>query len=144
MKYIDTDAAITQILSNISIPENIKVIRDVKLPTVLSDEVSLNQIFRNLITNAIKYNDKENGYIEFGCKETNRSFIFSVKDNGIGIPDVEREKVFNLFYKTKDNKESHGVGLSIVKKSAEIIGGEISLDSEVGKGTIFYVEIPKE
>lgn len=144
MKYIDTDAIINQILNNTTIPENIKIIRETKLPTILSDEVSLNQIFRNLITNAVKYNDKENGYIEFDCKETNRSYIFSVRDNGIGIPEVEREKVFNLFYKTKNNKESHGVGLSIVKKSIEIIGGEISLESEVGEGTTFYVEIPKE
>ncbi len=144
MKYIGVDTIIDQILSNISIPENIKVIREVKLPTILSDEVSLNQIFRNLITNAIKYNDKEQGFIEFGCKENNRSFIFSVKDNGIGIPELEKEKVFNLFYKTKDNHESHGVGLSIVKKSIEIIGGEISLESKVGEGTTFYIEIPKE
>lgn len=144
MKYIDVDAMINQILSNISIPGNIKIVHSVKLPKILSDEVSLNQIFRNLITNAIKYNDKEQGVIEFGCKESNRSFIFSVKDNGIGIPELEKEKVFNLFYKTKNNYESHGVGLSIVKKSIEIIGGNISLESKEGKGTIFYIEIPKQ
>ncbi|MFV0530953.1 MAG: sensor histidine kinase [Flavobacteriales bacterium] len=143
MKYIDTELVVSQILSNISIPKNIEIIRKVKLPTVLSDEVNLNQIFRNLIINAIKYNNKKNGNIEIDCEETKQSYIFSIKDNGIGIPDIEKEKVFNLFYKTKSNKGSHGVGLSIVKKSVEIIGGKISLESEVGKGTTFYIDIPK-
>jgi signal transduction histidine kinase/ligand-binding sensor domain-containing protein/CheY-like chemotaxis protein len=117
-----------------------------KVPVVVSDYVRLKQIFINLINNAIKFTS--DGSIEFGIKEIakNTEITFYVKDTGIGIERKNYEIIFDRFRKIEDDKitlyRGAGLGLSITKYLVERLGGEIWLDSEVGKGTEFFFRLP--
>ncbi len=117
-----------------------------KLPVMVSDYVRLKQIFSNLINNAIKFTHQ--GSIEFGIKEltNNDGIIFYVKDTGIGIDRKNYEIIFDRFRKIEDDKitlyRGAGLGLSITKYLVERLGGEIWLESEVGKGTVFFFKLP--
>ena len=95
-------------------------------------------MFQNLIGNAIKYNDKEHGIIEVGFYKKDDKTIYYVKDNGKGIDKEYHSKIFNVFLKLEDTKNSIGIGLSIVKKIITNYGGEIWLTSEINKGTTFF------
>jgi signal transduction histidine kinase len=103
------------------------------------------QILLNLCSNAVKYNDKENGLIELGVEETPMQYLFTVRDNGTGIPESSFSEIFGLF-KTLGKKDrtgnlGHGIGLGTVKKLVEKSGGEISVSSVVGEGTTFTISI---
>lgn len=115
------------------------------LPTVKYERIRISQLFTNLITNAIKYNDKEKPVIEVGCDQSeDEEFRCYVKDNGKGIPGEYHEKVFGLFQRLDaDQEKGTGAGLTICKKIAESHGGKIWLESEQGKGSTFYFTIPK-
>ena len=118
------------------------------LPPICFDRVAIKQVFQNLITNAIKYNDKDEISIVFDAKKNQEGdkVIISVADNGPGIPEKYFTKIFDP-YKTlglKSNSESGtGLGLPLVKKIVERNNGKIWLDSEVGQGTTFYFSIPE-
>lgn len=109
---------------------------------VITDETRLRQILLNLISNAIKYTRK--GLIEFGYERENKKLRFYVKDNGMGIPEREQEKVFERFHQASSSPEifeGTGLGLSIAKACAELLNGEIWLQSKEGEGTTFYFTI---
>jgi len=124
--------------SNVSI----KVIN--KLPQLKGDETRYKQLFQNLISNAIKYNNKEKVEILINYSSSNKQHKFSVKDNGIGIEKKYFKKIFEIFESLNSNKESTGIGLSIVKKIIEFYKGTIWLESEIGIGTTFYFTILKQ
>ncbi|MEP0265045.1 PAS domain S-box protein [Dokdonia sp.] len=124
-------------------PEHIALTVKNKLPILHADRVRIQQLFQNLISNAIRYIDKEKGYIEIDVKEKNSYYEFSVKDNGIGIADEFHEKIFKIFQSLHKNKESTGIGLSIVKKIVDLYHGTIWLESTKGIGTTFYFTIKK-
>ena len=98
---------------------------------------------QNLISNAIKYNDKEIGYVKIDVKEHPSYYEFSIKDNGIGIEEKHFNKIFKIFQALKKAKDSTGIGLSIVKKIVDMYGGEVWLESELNKGTTFYFTMKK-
>lgn len=140
---VDLDLLLQEILKTLILPENIKLKVINKLPIVNGDKIKFQQLFENLIDNAIKYNDKENGIIEIDCKNQNSFYQFSIKDNGIGIPKKYFNRIFNLFQSLKIEKQSTGIGLSIVKNIVQLYGGEIWLESEPNKFSIFYFTIKK-
>ncbi len=112
---------------------------------ILTDNVKLKQIFINLISNAFKFTDA--GKIEGGCKyDQNHNLIFYVSDTGIGIPADKQNIVFERFAQlnqiSKKNIGGTGLGLSIVKGLINLLGGEIFLTSEPGKGSTFTFTIP--
>lgn len=119
-----------------------------KLPIVTCDKPRVTELFRNLITNAVKYNDKNERKVEIGFlphKSTPdgniRRKVFFVKDNGLGIQPEFHQEIFRIFKRLQASKEPEdgtGVGLTFVKKIVERHGGEIWLESEQGKGTTFY------
>jgi len=113
---------------------------------VQGDDETLKQVFSNLITNAIKYN-KPNGTIKVSLEETEDSVAVNVEDTGIGIPEEHLNYIFDQFYRIKKNDEKKsegtGLGLSIVKKIVEAHAGTIKVSSELGKGSIFTVFLPK-
>ncbi|WP_346859312.1 PAS domain-containing protein [uncultured Draconibacterium sp.] len=119
-----------------------------KLPAknsfVISDKVKLNSIFTNLIKNAIKYTDK--GSIKLFCKIEDSNFEFKIVDTGIGIPPNRIDSIFNRFEQAdiEDRRafEGSGLGLTIAKAYAEMLGGTISVESEFGKGSAFCFKIP--
>ncbi|HEY4789498.1 MAG TPA: PAS domain-containing protein, partial [Bacteroidales bacterium] len=112
---------------------------------ILTDKVKLKQIFINLISNAFKFTD--NGKIEGGCKlDKNSKLLFYLSDTGLGIPSDKYNQIFEPFYQIPaiPNRlnEGNGLGLSIVKGFVQLLGGEIWLESELGKGTTFYFSMP--
>ena len=125
------------------IPEHIKIEVKKPLPNVIGDSTMLQQVFQNLIGNAIRYNDKEHGIIEIDYSDKNSFYQFSVKDNGMGIDKKYHDKIFKIFHSLNKSKESTGIGLSIVKKIIDTHNGKIWLDSSLGKSTTFYFTIKK-
>jgi signal transduction histidine kinase len=104
----------------------------------------IKQVFQNLIQNAIKYNDKENGYLEIKYIEETVNHLFMIKDNGIGVKKEHQEKIFQSFTKLHENSQSSGLGLSIVKRIVETMQGKIWVESEINKETTFFFTIPKK
>jgi chemotaxis family two-component system sensor kinase Cph1 len=102
-------------------------------------------VFRNLISNAMKFNDKPNPEIRIGVREEQDEHIFSVADNGIGIDKQYFDRIFMIFQRLHRSEEFRGTGagLTIVKKIIENHKGRIWLESTLGAGTTFYFSIPK-
>lgn len=127
---------------------NGRIVLPKPLPTITCDAVRVTEVFRNLITNAMKYNDNEEKRVEIGWLESAKdrsgepvAEVFYVKDNGKGIAPEFHEEVFRIFRRLHANKEKAegtGVGLTFVKKIIERHGGHIWLESEPGKGSTFY------
>lgn len=130
-------------LEAVSSKENIKVHISNNLPSIVCDEVRVREVFRNLIANAIKYNNNIEKFVEVGYNETGEFFV---KDNGIGIPQQFYEDIFLIFKRLNDENDAvkgTGVGLTFVKKIIERHGGYIRVESDVGKGTTFYFTLPQ-
>jgi PAS domain S-box-containing protein len=109
-----------------------------------ADEKLLRNILINLLTNAIKYSPGKKE-VFFRVESTKHLIKFIITDEGIGIPEEEQEKVFDAFVRGRstENIQGSGLGLSIVKKSVELMRGNLKLDSEINKGTTISVTIPK-
>ncbi len=121
----------------INLPENNKILH--------CNKIALEQIFLNLLTNSLKYNDKEKTVIDISFEETTDSYIFKITDNGIGIPLDKQEEIFNLFTTLAETDRNgnlgNGIGLSTVKKLITSLGGEIKVSSVVNEGTSFTFSI---
>ena len=115
------------------------------MPDYYGDKVKYQQVFMNLISNGIKHNNKEQKDIEISCREEGKFWEFKVNDNGPGIENRYHEKVFVIFQtlKARDEFESTGIGLSIVKKIVEEAGGNIRIESTPGEGSAFFFTVPK-
>jgi len=120
------------------------------LPEIVCDKTRITEIFRNLITNAIKYNNQEKKIIEIGYLDAVKTKtgiekqVFYVRDNGIGIEEGFHEEIFRIFKRLNeedDSKKGTGVGLTFVRKIVERHGGRIWLESTPGKGATFYFTI---
>ena len=116
------------------------------LPVVKTDPEKLKQILRNLIDNAVKFTPKGQVTIAAGLEESQGRVVFKVSDTGQGIPQASLPIIFEMF-RQLDSSETRahggvGLGLYIVKKFTELLGGEISVDSEPGKGSVFTVALP--
>lgn len=137
---VNTKELINNIIDLVSPPDHIRIEIQDSMPIVHADKIKLHEVLQNLISNAIKYNDKEKGLIKVGYLDRDSHHEFFVSDNGTGIKPEYREKVFGLFQtlQPKDKCESTGIGLTIVKKLVEMEGGVISIDSEYGSGSTFH------
>lgn len=113
------------------------------LGLVYTERKILKNTFINLISNAIKYS-KDDGKIQCRLEITNTILEFSVKDNGIGIPDEDQKHMFERFFRASNvtNIEGTGLGLNIVKKYIEILNGDITFESKLYQGTTFKVTVP--
>jgi len=105
----------------------------------------MEQVFQNLIDNAITYMDKPEGIVKIGCADEGTQWTFRVSDNGPGIDRQYHDKIFQIFQTLapRDEHESSGVGLTLVKKIIEQYGGSLWVESEPGKGSTFYFTLPK-
>ena len=127
---------------------DIKIINRIKDQIfVFADKIRLDEVFNNLITNAIKYSPDKGGKIYIDAKEDKERFTISIKDTGLGMDSEQIELVFDEFYKVDDSRhelDSSGLGLTITKKIIEKHGGKVWVESEgTGKGSTFYFTLKK-
>lgn len=115
-------------------------------PIIMATDVEIEKILNNLITNAIKYTPAE-GRILLTLSEKDDQVLLSVRDTGIGIPSEEREKIFDDFFRTQEAKKidpyGRGIGLPLVKRVVDALGGDIRVDSREGEGSEFILTFPK-
>ncbi|MDF2455174.1 MAG: histidine kinase [Cytophagaceae bacterium] len=132
-------------LVELLVPPNFVVNIKNKMPVLMTDKLHIEQVFSNLISNAVKYNDKPVGRIDIGAFDWGDYYEFTVQDNGIGIQSAYYEKIFTIFQtlQERDAFESTGVGLAIVKKILEDHKSTITVESISGKGTVFTFTWPK-
>ncbi|MDD3136081.1 MAG: ATP-binding protein [Methanoregula sp.] len=142
---INANLLVKEVIDSLSPPSHISILIDAPLPRVQYEKTRFRQVFSNLIGNAIKYMDKEEGEVHIGCISDGKFWKFSVADNGPGIEEKYHDLVFQIFQTlhARDDIESTGIGLTIVKKIVETNGGKIWIESEPGKGSTFYFTIPQ-
>lgn len=142
----DCKSILEQVLLDlkVSIKENETSISYGSLPVVMADSVQFTQLFQNLISNAIKFRSEKAPEIEVSAKKETDQWLFSIKDNGIGIDPKYSERIFEVFKRLNKREEypGTGIGLSICKKIVERHGGQIWVESEYGKGSTFYFTLP--
>ncbi|MDO6596642.1 ATP-binding protein [Oceanihabitans sp. 2_MG-2023] len=137
-KLVNFNLIIKEVLQTLLIPEHIQIRIQEDLPSIFGNTWRFKQVFQNLIQNAIKYCDKQNGLVEIGCIEKDTHYEFFVKDNGMGIKSDYFDKIFKVFTKLESTGSSSGIGLSIVKKIINYYNGSIWLESQKGIGSTFY------
>ena len=140
---VDLNDLVQNILNMVFVPEHIEIKIANKLPTIKADGFRMQQLFQNLINNAINFNDKPNGLVEIACIEKEGHFVFSIKDNGVGISKKNHEKIFFIFESIAQDDKSSGIGLSIVKRILDNSNEKIWLDSQENKGTTFFFTLRK-
>ena len=116
------------------------------LPDVFAPRAMVELVFRNIIMNAVKHHDRDVGTVRIESIPDERFVVFSVSDDGPGIPAQFREKVFQLFQtlKARDEVEGSGLGLALVRKSMDKVNGEVSLMPSSGRGATFVLKWPKQ
>ncbi|RFP13875.1 PAS domain S-box protein [Duganella sp. BJB475] len=142
---VDLNQLLADVVDLLAPPPQFRITVAPALPTVLIEPTRIQQVFHNLISNAIKYMDKVDGVIDIGCEDDGSHWRFSVRDNGPGIETRHFERIFQLFQTlaSRDRVESTGVGLALAKKIVEMYQGRIWLESQMGQGCTFWFTLPK-
>jgi len=144
---VDSGSVLDEALRNLSavIDESGATVTNGQLPQVRADATQLLQVFQNMIANAIKFRGKDSPEVYVVAREEDGEWLFSVKDNGIGIDAQYADRVFTIFQRlhTRDEYPGTGVGLAVCKRIVERHGGRIWFESEIGKGTTFFFTLPR-
>ncbi len=142
----DCAAALDQALANLgaAIEESGAVISHDPLPTVMSDSTQLVQLFQNLVGNAIKFHGDEPPRVHVSAEQKGGEWVFSIRDNGIGIDPEYAERIFGVFQRLHSREEypGTGIGLAICRRIVERHGGRIWVESQNGTGSTFYFTMP--
>jgi len=142
----DCNAALNQAIADLetAIRESGASITHEPLPTLMADPTQIPQLFQNLIGNGIKFRAARHPEIHVGAQRKDGAWLFSVRDNGIGIDPQYSDRIFVIFQRlhTRTQYPGTGIGLAICKHIVERHGGQISMESEPGKGSTFYFTIP--
>jgi len=143
LETTNVNEVIDQIVESI-VPKSFHV-EKFDLPVLYTERLKLEQVFANLISNSVKYSSKENGHIKVSCRKLANQYEFSVRDNGIGIDPEYHSKIFEMFQtlREKDEKESTGIGLALIKKILDDQNCSIHVESTLGKGAEFIFTWPK-
>lgn len=141
----DLNRTVSEVVSMLNPPAHISVSIVGRLPVIVYERSSMQQVFQNLIENAVKYMNKPEGSIKISAGKDGRFWKICVSDNGPGIDEKDYDKIFQMFgiLQPRDMVEASGVGLAIVKKIVRMYGGNVWVESEVGKGSRFYFTIPE-
>jgi len=140
---INLNELIREIVDILYIPPHISIAIKKELPIIKADTTQIQQVFLNLVGNAVNYLDKEVGKIEIDYTQEDNQYTFYVKDNGVGIEKKNQEKIFTIFKSLGTHENSTGIGLSIVKKIIDFYEGRIWVESELGVGSTFCFTLPK-
>jgi signal transduction histidine kinase len=143
-EIIDTKAFIHEIIELLHPPKNAKINLLGEWPTIETDPIRFHQVVSNLLSNAIKYNNKKQIIINLKCQSKGDFNEIHIEDNGNGIDKEYHQKIFQLFQTLESDQEneSTGIGLSIVKNIIEEMGGSISVESKLNKGSTFKFHWP--
>lgn len=143
---VDLEEIVSEAIDMVAPPDRFRIEVAENLPKLRFERTRILQVFQNLVSNAVKYNDKLAGEIRIGYNEEGEFWKFHVADNGPGIEEKYHSKIFQIFQtlKHRDEIESTGVGLTSVKKIVELYGGKIWVESKPGSGATFYFTIPNE
>jgi len=147
IEEVNVHTLATEIVELLFLPKHFTAIVNSNLPVIETRKIKLQQVLQNLISNAVKYNDKKQPVIEIGVTDKGNLYEFYVKDNGPGILKKDHDRIFNIFEiteneTTRDN--STGIGLNLLKVLVEEQGGRIWVRSASGEGSIFYFEWVKQ
>jgi hypothetical protein len=144
----DCEAVLERALANltVAVAESGATVTHDPLPVVRSDEQEFVQLFQNLIGNALKFRSSEPPRIHLSASRSGKDWLFSVRDNGIGIEPRFAERIFVIFQRLhgRDEYPGTGIGLALCKKIVERHGGKIWIESKPGEGSTFYFTLPKE
>jgi signal transduction histidine kinase len=143
-KPVDLNHLLPTVIESLSVPEHVRIIIEHELPIVQANATRLSQVFQNLLSNALKFLDKPQGVVTINCQHQIKSWMFRVTDNGPGIEERHQARIFNIFQTLtpRDQRESTGIGLAIVKKIVELYGGNVGVESTVGEGSTFWFTLP--
>jgi len=142
---LDLNTLLPCTVESVTCPDTIQVVIQEDLPTVYGEPTRIRQVFENLLGNAVRFMDKPEGQIQVMCQDAGEFWHFSVTDNGPGIDSQYFEKIFKMFQTLvpRDEFESAGVGLTLVKKIVDINNGRVWVESNVGQGSTFHFTYPK-
>jgi signal transduction histidine kinase len=145
-EVVEVSELLAEVIDSLNPPPQFVIKIASPMPTLLTKRLFLSQVFANLINNAIKHRDREEGSLEISVQEDANFYEFALKDDGPGIAPEDHERIFMIFktLRPSENNESTGVGLSIVRKIIETEGGAIRLESQLQQGTTFYFSWPKQ
>ena len=143
-EMINFNDIVATVISIIHIPANITVSIENELPIMEIDRFRIQQLFQNLISNAVNHSDKKVGLIKISVVENKNHYTFAVSDNGVGIDVKYQPRIFELFQSFSDKPKATGIGLSIVKRIVDFYNGTIWLESQLGTGTTFFIKLPKK
>ena len=147
-EMVDTTLLLAEVLDGQVLPPGLEIDVALDIPCLVTAPIPLSRVFDNLLSNAIKYHDHpETGHIAISAQNREDGhYEFSVTDDGPGIAPEFHDKVFQIFQtlNARDTVESTGVGLTVVKKIIEQMGGEIVLESAAGEGSTFRFTLPKD
>jgi signal transduction histidine kinase len=136
---VDTRALIGDVVEILHLPPQFTVHVDENLPTLHTPPTALHRVFQNLIENAVKHRTRDDGTATISYEDLGDFVEFAVQDDGPGIAPQYHQKIFQIFQtlNRRDEVEASGMGLAIVRKTVEMYGGRIAVQSDVGKGAIF-------
>ena len=142
---LDLNQVIHETAALVASPDKVRIVVDGLLPSVRCHPPHIELVFRNLVDNAVKFMDKPNGLVRITCNDEGDHWLFCVSDNGPGIDPKYSEKIFQIFQTlaSRDEFESTGIGLTMVRKIVELNGGRVWLESELGKGSTFFFTLPQ-
>jgi PAS domain S-box-containing protein len=144
IREVDSEALVRDIVDLLDVPPAFTIDVADEMPTLQATRVPLEQVLRNLIGNAIKHHDRPDGRVEVRARTEDEHVVFAVADDGPGIAPQYQERIFGMFQtlRRRDEVEASGIGLALVQKLVEDVGGTITVDSEVGDGTTFQFTWP--
>ena len=141
---VDLNRLVSEVIEMVEPLPHISITVESKLPTIICEKTRIQELFQNLLDNAIKYSDKPEGRIKIGCTREDSHWKFSVSDNGPGIDEEYHEKIFQIFQTrhSRDEVESTGIGLTVVRKIVELHGGKVWVESQLRSGATFFFTLP--
>jgi len=141
-QVVDIGALVKSVIALIGPPAGIEVSVEPEMPAIRTERAPLEQIFRNLIGNAITHHDRETGHVRVGARRADGSWEFSVADDGPGVPEEDRERIFQMFQRLKNAEGGTGIGLALVAKIVERGGGRVWVESAPDRGSVFRFTWP--